>query len=891
MREEFNILRELTNTLKKLDQTISDRDEQYEILEIDFPDMHLKHVQYTKHKKRLIDIQENFNASWLSVVKKLDLLCKRIRKKQPYIKDLNISNINTTHSYPSAIVFGHLKLSYENWIGTVPKLFDFPFRKSFWLYNTNDDIKFINQFLFRIMYSLPIKLLNITVIDPIKLGGAIDDYKPLLKLSSPFKEKKVLTRADEIEKILEKYLNYMEDLIQKKFINEINDWIDYNISVKKEHRLSYSIVLLFGVPEQITTTSQLYIKRLIELGPKCGILPILMISKGYPDDRVNKDFIDFINKKSFNMHEVFLLEDNNLINIELKEKNEYLPSHTFIASRMNDLYVEYEKNENIIYNIKDLWKNRKLWDASSVDGVDIPIGWTQDGKEIVFSLGGVNSEHHALIAGRSGSGKSNLLHVLINSLTHKYSPNEVEVYLLDYKQGTEFNTYIAPILPQASLVAVESSPEYGVVVLRHLVDIINGRALLFKEQNVTDMHRYKEKTNLVLSRILVIIDEFQILFTKDRLISEEAEKLLTQLLRQGRSYGIHIILATQTLKGIQTQSIMQLMSQIGCRLALACSEEDSSTILGGNSNYEASTLKSPPEGILNDNNGSKKYNQRFNIPFAEPNTCAEHQKLLHNESIENNFILKTKIYNGSTLPKAPDIEYYKRFSSFDGLNFLCGETLSFESEEFILELEYISTRNLLIVGPDTIINEGLLSSIVSSMSNIEKVAYINSKPNKIVSNLKEINKDIAIYEKDNFDEEVSNIFDNIGKRKQVLIINGLDYATILHSAPNAYRSPSAKEQKLTPAEEFKAILETGSQNGTFVVAFVDNWKRCAIQCRENLHYFDLRIGFSLSEDDAGSLVSGNIGKFKGLEKNDKAIFIDRLKNEIKFFRPYIKKEI
>jgi hypothetical protein len=64
----------------------------------------------------------------------------------------------------------------------------------------------------------------------------------------------------------------------------------------------------------------------------------------------------------------------------------------------------------------------------------------------------------------------------------------------------------------------------------------------------------------------------------------------------------------------------QLISQIGCRISLACGEEDSAMILG-NSNWEASTLSSPPEGIINNSNGAISANQRFLIPLPTGN-CA-----------------------------------------------------------------------------------------------------------------------------------------------------------------------------------------------------------------------------------------------------------------------------
>ena len=106
----------------------------------------------------------------------------------------------------------------------------------------------------------------------------------------------------------------------------------------------------------------------------------------------------------------------------------------------------------------------------------------------------MNTEHHVLLAGRSGSGKSNLLHVLIHSLCHTYSPSELNIYLLDYKQGTEFSIYASPPLPQAKLVATESDPEYGVTVLAHLTEELERRAQEFKSRSVRDFYEYRESS-------------------------------------------------------------------------------------------------------------------------------------------------------------------------------------------------------------------------------------------------------------------------------------------------------------------------------------------------------------------------------------------------------------
>ncbi len=81
---------------------------------------------------------------------------------------------------------------------------------------------------------------------------------------------------------------------------------------------------------------------------------------------------------------------------------------------------------------------------------------------------GKGTSQHVLIAGKTGSGKSTLLHALITNLALRYSPDEVELYLVDFKKGVEFKTYATHELPHARVVAVESEREFGLSVLQRL---------------------------------------------------------------------------------------------------------------------------------------------------------------------------------------------------------------------------------------------------------------------------------------------------------------------------------------------------------------------------------------------------------------------------------------
>ena len=93
------------------------------------------------------------------------------------------------------------------------------------------------------------------------------------------------------------------------------------------------------------------------------------------------------------------------------------------------------------------------------------------------------------------------------------------------------------------------------------------------------------------------------------------------------------------------------------------------------------------------------------------------------------------------------------------------------------------------------------------------------------------------------------------------------------------------------ADLLKRIVEDGPRKGTFVFMFVDRWQRCAIACKDLFVFFELRVAYCMNEDDAGSLVSGGIGKFKGIEKPNRAVFVNKMTNDIAWFRPYVQERI
>src|SRR5262249_40897085 len=155
----------------------------------------------------------------------------------------------------------------------------------------------------------------------------------------------------------------------------------------------------------------------------------------------------------------------------------------------------------------------------------------------------------------------------------------VELYLIDFKKGVEFKTYAAHELPHARVIAIESEREFGLSVLQRLDAELKLRGEQFRAAGVQDIAGYRQASpDTPLPRILLIVDEFQEFFVEDDRISQDAAQLLDRLVRQGRAFGLHVLLGSQTLGGAYSLA-RSTIDQMAVRVALQCSEADAHLIL------------------------------------------------------------------------------------------------------------------------------------------------------------------------------------------------------------------------------------------------------------------------------------------------------------------------
>jgi hypothetical protein len=262
------------------------------------------------------------------------------------------------------------------------------------------------------------------------------------------------------------------------------------------------------------------------------------------------------------------------------------------------------------------------WQESSADGLATPIGRRGRVPHVVrFD----DATPHWMVGGRSGSGKTNFLLDVLAGLTVRYSPTELSLYLLDFKEGVSF-TELTPTprdptwIPHAVAVGVESDREYGVAVLRALRAEMGRRAGEMKRAGVTRLAELRAaRPDTPFPRLLAVIDEFQVLFVGNDALVRQATALLEEIARKGRSYGVHMILASQTMSGIEalTTKTDSIFGQFPMRIALA----GGGGVLAG-LNTAADGL-GVGTAVVNTEGGIAGANTMVRVPYADPAPMTE----------------------------------------------------------------------------------------------------------------------------------------------------------------------------------------------------------------------------------------------------------------------------
>lgn len=772
---------------------------------------------------------------------KIEEYQKSIRQIQVQFTDA--PQFNETTTYPQFLSCGLLQVRGKNGANMeflLPKVYPFP-PKSLYIEHEKDG-QFLREMLMRLLSSAPLVQLEVILIDALSLGGIFNLARRLLDKDNDFiYQKRILTESKEIEEALKHLYEYLKVNLQEKLAG-YKDFAHYNETAKD--RLPLKALFLSGVGA-LSKDALYYLEKIMRFGSKNGVLSFVNL-----ESEKNNKSVEDLKKHAEFFKDRTSFERFKYLNVEVINDQGIKSQH--MKDFADKIKAYYEKKKVVKSELKALQKDEKFWTKSSQHEVSMPVGWDINHKEVCFEIG--NEQNHTLICDHSESGKSNFLHVLIQNLTFYYAPDEVQLFLLDYKEGVEFNAYTDPILEHARLVIVASSVGFGMSFLSWLCDEIKKRSNLFKQFKVKDLSDYRKHEKM--PRLIVVIDEFQVLFSdKSTQVKGSVERSLNILLKKGRSYGVHLVLVTQTMRNIGISD--SIKGQIANRIALPMDAEDSSKILDDDAACEIQK----PEGIFNNNGGNRKYHTKMSIPKA-PDDFKSFLTKIHAEFNQRNLApIDRKIYNGETPLKMPNT------LKANEMRLHLGKEVDYEQKDLIVEFEN-NESHLLVVSQDLNARIALMKLLFQNIKSANKELVFCNKEKRLIRSF-DAQKEYGITPVEN----ILSVLDTAMNPNSALVIDNLNEAKELHDKVGA--------------EKLKSFLEKAIDNEQYCVIFAHDFRQIKSsyhfdKLKEWLnHHFKQCLAFKCNGENLNALQSGLPSPSK-----PNALLIELSKDSYTEFRPF-----
>jgi hypothetical protein len=718
--------------------------------------------------------------------------------------------------------------------------------------NNEDTIQRVFHLLaFRIMLSLPINRCKFHFVDTLSFGKKVNIMN---RLSEKIMTNAIVNNEKQLEDLIKELEQTVIDINQNQLIH-YNSLEDFNREAG-HLAVPYRFVFISNFPNSFSKelTNRFYKLINNRNASNAGIY----IFYSYSLDNAIADLHGFDISEFINISTVVYANDNG--NYEIDNTIFDKPfNNTFNIRIQTELPYNLEAIIEAINrkanNIKPpvisldsyfegLMQAQKYWQENSRLGIKIPIGKRPVDETVYFELGGDTADYFAMIGGRPGYGKTVLLHNIICNASILYSPLELNFYLIDCTNGTGFKPYDR--LPHATFVSITNQRGYTLSALGHLTDEMYRRAELFKNASekqgsaIEKIEEYRKQTGEILPRLMVIIDEFQVLLASSDKISRNAGAHLIKIIKEGRKYGIHIVFCTQSYRDLDFNTDL-----ITLRIAFNLKEFDSIKVLGG-SNEEAAKLTQKGDAILNNKNGNVRDNIKFRCAYTEKmrdyvNFCNEKLSELPNYS-HKRFVFDGKLNSDLSVNQ----EFMSILSakpknaqkSLQAAKVYVGVPSFIREEHIYFKIKNNLGSNLLLIGNDL---NAAMSTLMLANYQLAKQSQANSRfyivdflgtddeRSKYFPEICEQLDNITYCKK----REIPELIDNIEQELNIRIenakndVSNAERGRIVLSLSYIQNAKELKKEGYTPppiTTKLVKILKNGSDLGIHVFVYAYNSK-------------------------------------------------------------------
>lgn len=754
----------------------------------------------------------------------------------------------------------------------------------------------VNSLVGRLMASSSPGKLNVAMIDAEEMDGTCDVFK---FLNRNFFQ--ILARPEDIRKYLDDKERHICNIIQNLLLGSVKSLYDYN--QVKENKEPYHVIIIKDFPVGFNSESLLLLQKILKNGVRAGVNVIML---------VNEDKIDYSEdtRKAYYNSNIGQLERNCTV-YDLTKNSNQIVFDSFTEEHLRKIVqyvntgVEIRKEEAILF--ADYMTNQsEWWQRRSAKYIEIPFGLSEDRQIQKIKITQESGQNSAVVIGIPGSGKSVFLHAIICNASINYSPDELNLYLIDFS-GVEFNPYARHNLPHARVIAPEAEREFGLSILNELVEEGARRMELCRNNDVSNIVDLKAKNpSLHMPRLLVIIDEFQKIFEiENDLISREANAKIHTIIREFRKFGINLVLATQKLP---SSSILP-KDLIANRVVFKSSPADFSSLISLPINGKVPQLHTG-ECIYNSESGSPYDNHKVQGFLVTKTDIDKLLNQISEFSDRSHYQRKHDmvVFRGNELP-----EFRKRriarchqtpSSMPESIGIYFGESISIHEIDVCAILRKESANNILILGGEPQVAQRIAyyATISASTAHTDQSAkfvtlnfmrredilneelqsvfrslpfssQIVSKTAEIIESLTSIKEEIDERRKDEerpqnhiylsiYAFQLARMFDKGGRRGDDVSESGmlLDY-----------------------------ILKNGPAVGVFTIMQCDNWDNLS-RIGNPLSSFTYRVALQMTENDSnkitGSSIASKLFVINRPSSVYRAYFRDNNRNISIKFKPY-----
>lgn len=781
-----------------------------------------------------------------------------------------------------------------------------------------------HHIMWKFLSAFPVSKVKFSIISCERSLNAIAPFVEMHKKLPDVFDDSVCVNSDEITDRLQRINQYIDDALQNKLGHQYDNMVDYNIGTPNRAE-PMTVLILFDYPKGFDSHKNELLSNIIRNGRKCGIFILICHNTDLQYSRYDTldEYLGSIKKNciqtSCKANTIYLQPYG--LEMDISD----LPNAGIISAYTREYEEAYIQTQKRGLDFKEI-ADPQMFERNSAKCLSIPIG-LGDGDSVVNVTFGTGSSHHALIAGATGSGKSTLLHTLIMSSMIHYAPSQLHLYLLDFKSGTEFKVYERIRLPHMKLLALDAMQEFGESILEDLVQEMTNRSDAFKRTGCSKVEEYVECTGEELPRILVIMDEFQILYNDmtNRRVANNCAELTKRLVTEGRAFGIHLIMATQSTKVISNLSLEAgTVEQMRVRIGMKCGESDARYLFSDQNEMRALQMMKGPIGTAVMNlEYTEKDNIGLRVAYCSKAVMEQYQNEIATRFADVPYTLQT--FEGGRTIDYLDYINDSNHLPYDGDTTEIGMGIMIKvAPPFVLSVDRRKRHNILICGTNERMCENITVGLQLGVLRNKTAQIVEMDGEWLVSDNYESSlsaeiasvvpgyrccssrKDIVLAIKDLYEEYLRRKSEGADKPLFVFIRN-LQYLDIVQQMLKEERVmeedyiPTATSDNTgvnfdfgqnygmdsgSVGDKLLAIINDGASYGIFMVVSsleFQTVKDCMHYGANTLPKFPERIIFSLGDNDSDHLIEGvTVSRMR----DNTVYFTDGVKRAFQY-KPYV----